>query len=513
MPKAVIKGAGYALIHANDMVVTHGTTLTSERATNPDSELFENVKNNMQSYEETIAYPPNQCYIGNITPDELEKMEQPWYENGLENANREGKFGDIMPLDEFIGVMKISDSFDLVMIEESFTTHTKEALADHGLFSDEDIAKIGNGYPIDKIQARVDAHKADPIYFEGELVGCVNQAHDSDPNLTSHIMFENMVVKASGAVALKLLLVKNDIDPLSIDYIIETSEEACGDMNQRGGGNFAKAIGEVAGLKNATGSDVRGFCAGPSHGIVNATGLVSSGIYKNVVVVAGGATAKLGMNSRDHIKKGVPVLENALGGYAVLISEDDGVNPYIRTDAVGRHKISSGSSPQAVTTAIVTDPLDQIGLKITDVDKYSVEMQNPEITKPAGAGNVPEANYKMIAALGVKRGDLDRKELLNFVKEHGMPGWALTQGHIPSGVPYIGFAREAMLAGEIKRAMIVGKGSLFLARMTNLFDGISFIIEQNGGKEETSAISKEEVRSLIAESMRKLGESLVGSEE
>jgi betaine reductase len=70
-----------------------------------------------------------------------------------------------------------------------------------------------------------------------------------------------------------------------------------------------------------------------------------------------------------------------------------------------------------------------------------------------------------------------------------------------------------MLAGEIKRAMIVGKGSLFLARMTNLFDGISFIIEQNGGKEETSAISKEEVRSLIAESMRKLGESLVGSEE
>ena len=32
-------------------------------------------------------------------------------------------------------------------------------------------------------------------------------------------------------------------------------------------------------------------------------------------------------------------------------------------------------------------------------------MQNPEITKPAGAGDVPEANYKMIAALGVKRGD------------------------------------------------------------------------------------------------------------
>lgn len=513
MPKAVIKGAGYALIHANDMVVTNGTTLTSERAVNPDSELFDKVKENMQSYEETVAYPPNQCYIGNIKPEELENINQPWYENNLENASRDGKYGDIMPLDEFIGVMKISDSFESVMIEEGFTNHAKEVLAKQGLFSEEEIEKIGKGHPIDKIQARVDAHKADALIFQGELVGCVNQAHDSDPNLNSHIMFENTVVKASGVVALKLLLKKNNIDPLSIDYIIETSEEACGDMNQRGGGNFAKAIGEIAGLKNATGADIRGFCAGPAHGIINATGLVSSGIYQNVVVVAGGATAKLGMNSKDHIKKGVPVLENALGGYAVLISEDDGVNPYIRTDAIGRHTISSGSSPQAVTSAIVTDPLDKVGLKITDIDKYSVEMQNPEITKPAGAGNVPEANYKMIAALGVKRGDIERKELLNFVKKHGMPGWALTQGHIPSGVPYIGFAREDLLEGKIKRAMIIGKGSLFLARMTNLFDGVSFIIEQNEGKEETSAISKEEVRSLIAESMRKLGESLVGSEE
>ena len=36
-------------------------------------------------------------------------------------------------------------------------------------------------------------------------------------------------------------------------------------MNQRGGGNFAKAIGEILGLVNATGSDLRGFCAAPSH--------------------------------------------------------------------------------------------------------------------------------------------------------------------------------------------------------------------------------------------------------
>ena len=29
--------------------------------------------------------------------------------------------------------------------------------------------------------------------------------------------------------------------------------------------------------------------------------------------------------------------------------------------------------------------------------------------------------------------------------------------------------------------MIVGKGSLFLGRMTNLFDGVSFVVEANEG--------------------------------
>ena len=57
-------------------------------------------------------------------------------------------------------------------------------------------------------------------------------------------------------------------------------------MNQRGGGNFAKAAAEVAGLVSATGSDARGFCAGPSHALIEAAALVKSGAYKTVVVTA-----------------------------------------------------------------------------------------------------------------------------------------------------------------------------------------------------------------------------------
>jgi hypothetical protein len=143
------------------------------------------------------------------------------------------------------------------------------------------------------------------------------------------------------------------------------------------------------------------------------------------------------------------------------------------------------------------------------VDKYAVEMQNPEITKPAGAGDIPLSNYKMIAALAVMRKEIERGQIEEFTKQHGMTGWAPTQGHIPSGVPYLGFACRDILAGKIKNAMIIGKGSLFLGRMTNLFDGISFIVSENAGAEETGGVSKEQIKGLIAEAMRDFAATLM----
>ena len=247
--------------------------------------------------------------------------------------------------------------------------------------------------------------------------------------------------------------------------------------------------------------------------MVIAAFLVQGGTFKNVMIVAGGSTAKLGMNGKDHVKKGMPILEDVIGGFGMVISSNDGENPILRTDLVGRHTVGTGSSPQAVITSLVTEPLDKSGLKITDIDKYSVEMQNPDITKPAGAGNVPISNYKMIAALGVKRGELERSQINDFIEKHGMEGWAPTQGHIPSGVPYVGFGRQDILEGNISKAMIVGKGSLFLGRMTNLFDGISIVMEKNPGKiNREKEISEEEIRSLIAEAMRDFATHLLGRE-
>ncbi len=511
MSYSVVKGSGYVLVHTPDMILHNGTTQTMEKLTNPDSEYLKSVNKNLRSYEEVVNYPPNQTYIGNITPAELGEFEKPWVGQSTANPDRFGKFGEIMPQTEFIAMLQLADVFDVVNIEENFAKEAKEAYAKHPLATEAELERLGNGIALAEIERLIAEEHAEGIYNDEKVVGCCKRAHDFDVNLNAHVMYENLVVKASGVLAMKNLIAKNEMNVEDIDYVIECSEEACGDMNQRGGGNFAKSIAEAVGAVNATGSDLRGFCAAPTHALISAASLVQAGTYDNVVIVAGGATAKLGMNGKDHVKKELPILEDVLGGFAVLISKNDGVSPVVRTDLVGRHTVGTGSSPQAVITSLITAPLDRGGLKITDIDKYSVEMQNPDITKPAGAGDVPEANYKMIAAIGVKRGELERTDLKTFGLRHGMQGWAPTQGHIPSGVPYLGFAKDDLTTGDINRAMIVGKGSLFLGRMTNLFDGVSVVIERNSGDTGSeSGVSKDEINTMIAEAMRGFATQLMG---
>jgi betaine reductase len=116
---------------------------------------------------------------------------------------------------------------------------------------------------------------------------------------------------------------------------------------------------------------------------------------------------------------------------------------------------------------------------MTDIDKYATEMHNPEITLPAGSGDTPATNYKIIAALAALNKQIDKTEIDKFVSERGMPGFSPTQGHVPSSVPFLGHALEEMKKGNMTRAMFVAKGSLFLGRMSQLADGISFMLEAN----------------------------------
>lgn len=507
---SVIKGTGYALVHTPNMVIEDGVTASNERVLNPESEYLKELPKHLRSYEDAVAYYPNQIYIGNESPEVLDDLKMPWCDHKPENAKRHGPWGEIMPEEEFYLLMQICDEFDLIQLDKDFVAAYRDQLASDPIITEYMMSRLAEGKDAAEIKKLIEEDGAERIMDGDKIVGCVKRAHEIDACLQAHVMLENIACKASGVLALLYSIKDAGLNPEDIDYVIDCAEEACGDANQRGGGSLAKAMAEICQLNNATGHDTRTFCAAPAHAIVEAASLVKAGAFKHIAVVGGGCTAKLGMNSKDHIKKDLPVLEDCLGGVSVIVSENDGVSPEIDLEHLGVHTVGTGSAPQAVIGALIAEPLEKMGLSTKDVDKYSPEMQNPDITKPAGAGNVPEANFKMIAALSVKKGWLDRTELKDFVQTHGVNGYAPTQGHIPSGVPYVGFGRRHIMDGSMQRVMIIGKGSLFLGRLTNLFDGVSFMMIPNSGESAAeSSVSKDTIRQIIAESLRDFAANLV----
>ena len=476
--KPVIKGSSNVLVHLPD-IIQYGSKPEREIAKNP--ELLDQLYDSYRSFDDLVAYPPNQVFIGNMRPEELYEYERPWTDKKVPEASRFSFCGEITPEEEYYGWLKMADLFNMVFIEKDFFVNTVKAkLAKHPLITEEDLEKLGEGADFELIKSKVDEGLACPLYFgKGNLIGCVEQGNPSDKAQRPEVMLENLTNKASGIIALRHVLNSYDIDATEIDYVIACDEEAVGDRYQRGGGNMGKSVAAHAGCINASGADVKAFCCGPAHGIVVASGLVASGIFKNVVVLGGGSVAKLGMKYAGSFKHNMPVTEDQIGAFAIIIGEDDGVSPQIRLDAIGKHSIIAGASAQAIYQALVVEPLVKNGMGILNIDKYAVELHNPDITEPNGNGNVAKTNYKAMAAMAVIRGEMPKEDMAGFEKKHGMMGYSPTQGHIASAVPYLIHARKMIMDGEINNTMFVGKGSMFLGKMTDLADGVSFIIEKN----------------------------------
>jgi betaine reductase len=213
--------------------------------------------------------------------------------------------------------------------------------------------------------------------------------------------------------------------------------------------------------------------------LVVAGALVASGVFRRVVVVGGGSLPKVGMKFQGHLRHDLPVLEDVLGGAAALVTTDDGASPRLRLDCVGRHRVRAGASNPQIMEALGVEPLAAVGLTTLEVDDYATELHNPEITEPQGSGNVAERNYKTLAALAARRGDISREAIPQFMQERGMPGFAPTQGHLASALCYLPHALRRLTSGGATRVHMIAKGSLFLGRMTQASDGMSVLLERH----------------------------------
>jgi len=485
----VVKNCAYCLVHVPDLV-RYGSKPQRELAKDEGLEVRLTAK--LRSYAEAVAYPPHQTFIGNLTPDQLGALPRPWYTGaadiGQTASANSGPFGEILDQKTFYGLLKAADILNPPLFETDVDCQAalQECLGRHPLLN-------GFGAALAERSPADPAHLADKLnsspalpmqdggntcgYFFGDLR---SEGRD-DENLKPHPLLENLCTKASGALALKWLLHLENMVGEEIDFLISCGEEACGDRYQRGGGGMAKAIGEMCGCLNGSGMDIKNFCAAPASALVTAGALVQAGVFKRVVVVGGGSLAKLGMKFQAFLEHNMPILDDCLASMAFLVTRDDGHSPIIRLSegGVGKVPIGAGTSDEAVFRHYLLSPLESLNLRCTDIDRYALELQNPEIMEFAGSGDVAQKNYRKIAAMAVLAGQLQKEEMEDWIDRVGMVGFAPTQGHIPSAVPYLGHALKAMRAGQINRAMFLSRASLFLNRCTDLLDGVSFILEQN----------------------------------
>jgi glycine/sarcosine/betaine reductase complex component C subunit beta len=471
---AVVRAASLVLAHTPGLA-RHGSKPMRTLAGN--AELTASFLANLRSFDDAVNYPPHQAFLGACHPRELPP--RPWVGTGWPGAGRFAPFGELMPEEEFLGLMAAVDEFDLLVLTAEMAEQAAKRLASHPLAPRLDLGRIPAASG--DVTAAV-ASGALPVHLApGSLAGALRGAHAEDESLAAPVLLENLACKATGTLALLHLLHDHDVDPTAIDYTISCSEEAVGDRYQRGGGNMGKTIASVAGLVSSSGADVKNFCAAPIPALVIAASMVVAGVFEQVVVLAGGSLPKLGMKFEGHLSHGLPVLEDVLGGVAILVSADDGVSPRIRLDAVGRHRVSSGGAGAQILQDLTVRPLESIGARMLDVDDYATELHNPEITEPQGSGDVAARNYRMIAALAARRKEIARDGIEPFVTERGMPGYAPTQGHIASAICYLPHALRRLRAGPASKVLLLAKGSLFLGRMSQRSDGMSVLLERNGG--------------------------------
>jgi betaine reductase len=461
-----IEGVSYSLTHVPDLV-RYGSKPLRELRAQPG--LAAQMPIHLRDFAVATAYAPNQVYIGNIAPEKLHELARPWYENLIEGATPQGRFGSMVDEEQFYALLAGADQFELATFEENWF---RERAARHS------IGRTPRLRSLSELQALCD-RGALALYSREQLVGAFAAAHDEDASLAAEVLLENLAAKVTAAHSLRSVLNAINLKAEEIDFVISCSEEAVGDRYNRGGGNLAKAIAEDAGCVNAAGSDTKAFCAGPMYAMVHGASLIQSGVAQKVAVVAGGSLAKLGMKFESHLKKNMPVLEDELGSFAAILTPAKARQVCLRLDSAAFHPVRAGSSPQAMAEALAEKPLAKLGMNLTDVDRYGVELHNPEITVPSGSGDVPRTNYLTLAALAVMRGHIHKSQMEDFVRARGMPGYAPTQGHIPSAIVFLGHAMDALQSGAIRNALLMAKGSLFLGRMTQLSDGCSFLVERN----------------------------------
>ncbi len=130
----VIKSCYYALCHTPDLV-RYGSKPRRELAFKPA--LGTKLVASLRDYHEVVSYPPNQTFIGNLTPDELAKLPRPWFKTPVDLRLKEykvrGPFGEILDQESFYGLLQWADVLQpsLFTVSKPVALRLRKRLLEH----------------------------------------------------------------------------------------------------------------------------------------------------------------------------------------------------------------------------------------------------------------------------------------------------------------------------------------------------------------------------------------------
>src|SRR5262249_32000735 len=158
-------------------------------------------------YDAARAYAPNQVFLGNLTVDQLAKWPTPWWKHPVDDAPRFGPDGEIMPEDEFLGLLASGDGVELLTLERDVAERAQAALDSHPIVGkDSGRPPIRPGMTSDALEERIARHAALPLVSsDGQLLGAMLAGHEEDDTLTAQVLLENLAVKATAGLALSHL--------------------------------------------------------------------------------------------------------------------------------------------------------------------------------------------------------------------------------------------------------------------------------------------------------------------
>jgi betaine reductase len=183
--RPVVSHAAQVLAHVPGLA-RHGSKPSRELPRN--TEVLEQFLGSLRSFDEAVAYLPHQAYIGAIHPRELPA--RPWVGAGPA-ASRFTPGGEIMPEEEFLGLLACLDQFGLVTLDHEVADLAATALARHPLAKRLDLERLGAA--AGDAGAVAAEHGSLPLHVDRDrLAAGFRRAHDADDALAAAVLLENL---------------------------------------------------------------------------------------------------------------------------------------------------------------------------------------------------------------------------------------------------------------------------------------------------------------------------------